>query len=166
MIYDYQDQEGWVSVWVGSCDRWAALDEYLSDVYLEEWENFHPHPKALETLSKVFLPENADRPFEEELRDCFNGESYNQFGYDFGLVFDEDFREAEVLDTPTKDLEKLIPFSESSEYVPLIREQYGDTLPAYNAAVALYDFRYTGGVKEARHNGIYLRFLGCFPCEL
>ena len=108
MIYDYQDQEGWVSVWVGSCGRWAALDEYLSDVYLEEWENCRPHPKALEALEKVFLPENRDRPFEEELRDCFNGEGYNQFGYDFGLVFDEDFREAEVLDTPTKDLEKLI----------------------------------------------------------
>ena len=166
MIYDYQDQEGWVSVWVGSCGRWAALDEYLSDVYLEEWENCRPHPKALEALAKVVLPENAGRPFEEELRDCFNGESYNQFGYDFGLVFDEDFREAEALEAPTKDLEKLIPFSESSGYVPLIREQYGDTLPAYNAAVALYNFRYTGGVKEARHNGIYLRFLGCFPCEL
>ena len=41
----------------------------------------------------MFLPENAGRPFEEELRDCFNGEGYNQFGYDFGLVFDEDFRE-------------------------------------------------------------------------
>ena len=77
MIYDYQDQEGWVSVWVGSCGRWAALDEYLSDVYLEEWENCRPHPKALEALAKVFLPENAGRPFEEELRDCFNGESYS-----------------------------------------------------------------------------------------
>ena len=69
MIYDYQDQEGWVSVWVGNCGRWAALDEYLSDVYLEEWENCRPHPKALEALAKVFLPENAGRPFEEELRD-------------------------------------------------------------------------------------------------
>ena len=71
-----------------------------------------------------------------------------------------------MLEAPTKDLEKLIPFSESSGYVPLIREQYGDTLPAYNAAVALYNFRYTGGVKEAQHDGVYLRFLGCYPCEL
>lgn len=166
MIYDYQDQEGWVSVWAGTFPDYQTLDRYLSDVYLEEWENFQPHPKALEALEKVFLPENRDRPFEEELRDCFNGESYNQFCYDFGLVFDEDFREAQVLPRPTKDLEELIPFSESSGYVPLIRERYGDTLPPCNAAVALYDFRYTGAVEEARHDGIWLRFLGCYPCEL
>ena len=47
MIYDYADREGWVSIWVGNCDSYDALDRYLSTVYLEEWENWEPHPKAL-----------------------------------------------------------------------------------------------------------------------
>ena len=39
MIYDYADQEGWVSIWVGNCAGYETLNAYLSTVYLEEWEN-------------------------------------------------------------------------------------------------------------------------------
>lgn len=156
MIYDYEDQEGWVSVWVGSFPDYETLDRYLSTAYIED-------EAAVEAL---FLPENRDRPFEEELREHFNGESFCRFEYDFGLTFDEDFREAQVLEAPTRELEQLIPFSESTGFVPLIRERYGDSLPACNAAVALYNLRYTGGVAETEHDGCSLRFLGSFPCEL
>ena len=38
MIYDYEEQEGWVSVWVGNCTGYSALDRYLSTVYLEDGE--------------------------------------------------------------------------------------------------------------------------------
>ena len=153
MIYDYEDNEGWVSVWVGNFTDYETLDGYLSTDYDGVPED-------------SFLPENRNRPFEEELREHFNGETFCQFEYDFGLTFDEDFREAQVLPRPARDLEELIPFSESTGFVPLIREQYGDTLPAYNAALALYNFRYTGGVETVSRDGCYLRFLGCYPCEL
>ncbi|MCI9529983.1 MAG: hypothetical protein HFF16_09845, partial [Angelakisella sp.] len=52
MIYDYQDQEGWVSVWVGSCTDGRALEQYLSTVYLEDEED----------IEAYFLPENRERP--------------------------------------------------------------------------------------------------------
>lgn len=167
MIYDYADREGWVSIWVGNCDSYDALDRYLSTVYLEEWENWEPHPKALAELEKIFLPENRDRPCEEELREMFNGEMYNRFEYDFGLSFDEDFREAEVFDAATRDLWALLePFSNSGDFLPEVKKLDTSQLPDCNAAVLLYDFRYTGGIPKAEHEGVSLRFLGCFPCEL
>ena len=36
MIYDYDNQDGYVSVWVGRCKDYDTLDEYLSTVYLED----------------------------------------------------------------------------------------------------------------------------------
>ena len=81
MIYDYDDQEGYVSIWIGNCTDYSVLEEYISTVYLDEEEDFddglHP-PKRLE---KVFLPSNRDRACEEELRESFNNEFYNQFEY-------------------------------------------------------------------------------------
>ena len=167
MIYDYADREGWVSIWVGNCDSYDALDRYLSTVYLEEWENWEPHPKALAELEKIFLPENRDRPCEEELREMFNGEMYNRFEYDFGLSFDEDFREAEVFPGATRDMGQLLePFSCSGDFIPAARALDTSHLPECNAAVLLYNLRYTGGVQKAEQEGVSLRFLGSFPCQL
>lgn len=51
MIYDYDDQEGYVSIWIGNCTDYSVLEEYISTVYLDEEEDFddglHP-PKRLE----------------------------------------------------------------------------------------------------------------------
>ena len=91
MIYDYQVQEGYVSLQVGYCEDYDTLNEYLSTQYLEEHE-IGEEPG--EIWKELFLPTNQDRACEEELKDAFNYEDFNQFEYDFGLVFDEDFREA------------------------------------------------------------------------
>ena len=160
MIYDYEDNEGWVSVWVGNFPDYKALDDYLSTQYFDS-------SRAEEALAGLFLPENRDRPFEKELRELFEGGTFCQFEYDFGLTFDEDFREAEVFDAPTRELTKLLElFSNSGDFLPEAAKLDTGSLPEYNAAVLLYNLRYTGGVEEADHNGAGLRFLGCFPCEL
>ena len=159
MIYDYQDQEGWVSVWVGSCTDGQALEQYLSTVYLEDGED----------IEAYFLPENRERPCEEELRECFNGEFFNRFEYDFGLTFDEDFREAEVFPAATRDMAELLdPFSDSIGFLPAVKALSPavlNALPACNTALVLYGFRYDGSITEAARDGVRLRFLGAFPAS-
>ena len=159
MIYDYQDQEGWVSVWVGSCTDGQALEQYLSTVYLEDEED----------IEAYFLPENRERPCEEELRECFNGEFFNRFEYDFGLTFDEDFREAEVFPAATRDMAELLdPFSDSIGFLPAVKALSPavlNALPACNTALILYGFQYDGSITEAARDGVRLRFLGAFPAD-
>lgn len=161
MIYDYDDQEGYISIWIGNCTDYSVLEEYISTVYLDEEEDFddglHP-PKRLE---KVFLPSNRDRACEEELRESFNNEFYNQFEYDFGLTFDEDFSEAKVYDSATGSIEELLTgFSCYSSFMEEAKTLKNDHLPKCNSAFVLYDFKYEGGILEAEHEGVHLYFLG------
>ncbi len=118
-------------------------------------------------MEAFFLPENRERPWEGELREMFGGERFNQFEYDFGLTFDEDFREAEVFPGATRDMGQLLePFSCSGDFIPAARALDTSHLPECNAAVLLYNLRYTGGVQKAEQEGVSLRFLGSFPCQL
>lgn len=36
MIYDYEEQEGYVSLWIGTCENYNVIDEYLSTIYLDD----------------------------------------------------------------------------------------------------------------------------------
>lgn len=109
----------------------------------------------------LFIPANQSRVYEDELKDCFNYEFFNQFEYDFGLTFDEDFREANVLDQETVDLEVLFDgFSDSDSFIKKIETLNFDVKEGYNTAVVLYNFKYEGDVCEVRHNDLYLCFLG------
>lgn len=108
MIYDYEDREGYVSLWVGNCSDYQIADEYLSTTYLDEnFDGDMEKAKQNEIWNKLFPLENRSRACEEELKDHFHYESFNQFEYDFGMTFDEDFREANVLEYCTRDLKKL-----------------------------------------------------------
>ncbi|MDE5892534.1 MAG: immunity 22 family protein [Acetatifactor sp.] len=161
MIYDYHDQEGYVSIWIGNCKDNDVLREYMSTVYLDDDEDFddglHP-PKRLE---KIFLPANKDRACEEELREDFNNELYNQFEYDFGLTFDEDFMEADVYDSAPGSIEELLTgFSFCTSFMEGAKKLENVHLPECNAALVLYNFKYTGGIPEAEHEGVHLYFLG------
>lgn len=60
MIYDYEEQEGWVSVWVGNCTGYSALDRYLSTVYLEDGEDRRWYSSVVSDLSLPFLPVKSD----------------------------------------------------------------------------------------------------------
>lgn len=161
MIYDYEDQEGYVSIWIGNCKDYDVLDQYLSTVYLDDEEDFDDGLHPPRRLEKVFLPSNKDRPCEEEIRDSFNNEWYNQFEYDFGLVFDEDFREANVCEGTPGSMEELLEgFSYSNSFMEEAKTLKNVHLPECNAALVLYNFKYTGGILEAEHEGVHLYFLG------
>lgn len=162
MIYDYKEKEGYVSLWIGKCKERSVIDKYLSTEYFEEsFDGDVEKAEQSERWKKFFLPANRDRDCEEELKDRFNYECFNQFEYDFGLSFDEDFREAEVLDYDTKDLEELFDgFSCCDSFLERIKELDMSHLHECNTAIVLYDFKYEGGILEAEHEDIYLRFFG------
>ncbi|MCM1327026.1 MAG: immunity 22 family protein [Lachnoclostridium sp.] len=113
-------------------------------------------------MEKVFISANQSRDCEEELKEYFNYEYYNQFEYDFGLVFDEDFREANVLDYDTENLEILFDgFSCSDSFIDEAKMNCSQ-MQKCNTAVALYDFKYEGNIHVAEHESISLHFLGYF----
>ena len=106
MIYDYEDQDGYVSLWV-------------------------------------------------------NYECFNQFEYDFGMSFDEDFREAAVREDCTENLEELLAgFSYSESFLEEIKNVVKKRIPKCNAAVVLYNFKYDGGIINAEHEDVSLQFVG------
>nr|WP_300838840.1 immunity 22 family protein [uncultured Acetatifactor sp.] len=106
MIYDYEDQDGYVSLWV-------------------------------------------------------NYECFNQFEYDFGMSFDEDFREAAVLADCTEDLEELLSgFSYFETFSEEIIKVTKNRMPKCNAAVVLYNFKYCGETVAAEHEDVSLQFVG------
>lgn len=161
MIYDYQNQEGYVSIWVGNCTDNNVLGEYLSTVYLDEDEDYDDGLNPPKRLQEVFLPANKDRACEEEIRESFNNEWYNQFEYDFGLTFDEDFSEREVYDSTTDSIEELLTgFSLYDTFLEEAKTLKNDHLPECNTVVILYNFKYEGGIAEAEHEGVHLYFLG------
>lgn len=167
MIYDYKEKEGYVSLWVGKCEDFGMIDNYLSTMYFDEiFDGDAEKAEQSDVWKKLFLPANRDRDCEEELKKSFNYEFFNQFEYDYGLSFDEDFREANVLDYDTKDLDKLFDgFSCCESFLEQIKDLDVSHLPECNTAIALYDFKYEGGILEAEHENIRLHFLGYFKYD-
>ena len=159
MIYDYEDQEGYVSLWVGNCRDYDAVDQYLSTIYIDD--DYEEGTEPNEIWKELLLPANQTRECEEELIEKFNYEEFNQFEYDFGLTFDEDFREAEVRDDVTDDLSKLFEgFSCQDTFIEEAKSLMSDQIPKCNTAVALYNFKYSGGITEAEHEDVHLYFVG------
>ena len=75
------EREDYAALWVGSFASNDQLYEYLDTHYDDE-------PGFRQGLKKLFVPQNARRPFEGDLRTFFQ-DFYNQFEYDFGVSFDE-----------------------------------------------------------------------------
>ena len=59
MIYDYDNQDGYVSVWVGRCKDYDTLDEYLSTVYLED--DYEDGTEPGEIWKELFAPAKIGR---------------------------------------------------------------------------------------------------------
>ena len=163
MIYDYEEKEGFVSLWVGECKDYNTIDEYLSTIYLEDdFDGDVEEAEQSEVWKKVFISANQSRDCEEELKEYFNYECYNRFEYDFGLVFDEDFREVNVLDSDTENLEILLEgLSYSSSFIDEVKMNCPQ-MRKCNTAVVLYDFKYEGNIHAIEHDDIRLHFLGYF----
>ena len=148
------EKEDYVSLWLGNFDSSETLDEYLDTKYSDE-KGFAKH------LKDLFVPENANRPFEEDLKGFFD-EFYNVFEYDFGLVSDDDFVEAEVFPQASDRVGTLLlPFSFSDQLIPLFEEKLGLTVDKpYNTVILLFNLAYQGQVKEAARKGLEVKFMG------
>ncbi|MFG6356281.1 MAG: immunity 22 family protein [Acetatifactor sp.] len=165
MIYDYEGQEGYVSLWAGRCRDSSTMSDYLTTEYLDEdFDGDAEKAEQKEIWQTRFDSANRSRACEEELKNMFNYEMFNRFEYDFGLSHDEDFREAKVLDHYTKDIKILFDrFSFYNTFIDAVEESgVAAYLPECNTAMVLYDFKYEGGIHTVQHEGISLYFLGYF----
>jgi len=129
---------------------------YLSTVYIDDMNKE-------KMLNELFLPCNKNRPCEQELKNIFD-EFYNQFEYDFGLSFDEDFREASVLEGFSDNLDTLLSgFSASNTFLDEVKlSTCAPLTQPYNAIVVLYNFQYDGSITEVKHENLNLQFIGNF----
>ena len=113
------------------------IDEYLSTIYFDEdFDGDVEKAEQKEIWKERFLPANRHRDCEAEIKESFNYEFFNQFEYDFGLTFDEDFREAHVLACETRNLEQLFDgFSYCDSFLEQIKNLQAEDIPACNAAI-------------------------------
>ncbi|MEG2039209.1 MAG: immunity 22 family protein [Oscillospiraceae bacterium] len=148
------EREDCVALWLGNFESADALDEYIDTKYQDE-KGFAKH------LKDLFKPENENRPFENDLKQFFS-DFYNVFEYDFGLVSDDDFIEAEVFPQATDKFGVLLsPFSFSEQTIPLFEEQFGLTADKpYNTVIMLFNLEYHGQVTAVDHGNLQVKFIG------
>ena len=122
-------ENGYVSIWLGVCNSYDELDEYLTANYDDDGEAI-------------------SSKFEE----------------DYKLYFDEDFREADVADEASDDLEVLLEgFSAYDTFINEVKTSLGNPLTQfYNSAILLYDFKYDSNILDIQHEDFSLLFIGSF----
>lgn len=160
----YEENSGYVSIWAGRLKNKEQLNNYLATVYQREDEADEEFSKKLEQL---FLPENQNRACEVELKELYD-EFYNQFEYDFGFTFDEDFREALYYESFSTKLDQLLhdDFSYSEQFKGEFISKVGNELSKpYNTIILLYDVNYDGQISTVTHDTIHIDFLGTIFCE-
>lgn len=158
------EKDGYVSIWAGNFTNEEQLANYLDTVYQGEEETDEAFSQKLKQL---FLVENEHRPCEEAFKALYD-EFYNQFEYDFGLIFDEDFCEALFDEVSSNQLEKLIrdDFSYAQQFKHQLIEKIGDELPkAYNTMILLYDVKYGGLIQHIHHKTFHLDFIGSIKMQ-
>ncbi|MGE7944072.1 immunity 22 family protein [Lysinibacillus xylanilyticus] len=160
MIYDYSEENSeYVLIWVGHFKNDEQLNHYLAMVYQREDETDEEFSQKLEQL---FLPENQHRACEVEFKELYD-EFYNQFEYDFGLTFDEDFCEAVCYESSSINLHQLIndDFSYSEQFKERFISMVGNELStAYNTIILLYGVDYDGQISTVNHGTCQIDFIG------
>lgn len=87
----------------------------------------------------------------------------SKFEKDFNLeYFDEDLREIDYLNQSTDSIcDILTDHSYSESIIPNYIEKFGAKLDRkYNSLILLYNYTYTGEVKETNFNKGYMKFMG------
>jgi Immunity protein 22 len=111
---------------------------------------------------------HADTPriLERYLADKYSedGDSIpSPFSKDFGISwFDEDFREAHVLEEPSRFLRDLLTDNSYDDVIlPRFIRMIGETLPEEaNAVILLYRFKYDESVKTSARRTVQMRYVG------
>lgn len=163
IFFDRSDDRGCIAVFVGNFkDREAlinyAYSKYLYDDYTDE--------EFEERLNEMFLPKNADRDVEQDLRDHFTAGMINQFSYDFAVVFDEDSSGADVRDFSTTSLRELLTGSADvvniSEAMIEDFERRGIDLPAPCNAFLFIPTIYEGYYPHIKKDDMEMWYLGTY----
>ncbi len=87
----------------------------------------------------------------------------SSFEKDFQINwFDEDFREAFCRDFTAHDFEQLLAgCSYAKSVIPGFDKHFQlGSIENFNAGLLLYDFMYSGQVREITAKGIYLKYIG------
>ena len=87
----------------------------------------------------------------------------SQFEKDFEIqCFDEDLREISFIEQASTSFSLL--FSKHSYCESIVSNylhKHGDELDRqYNSIILLYDYNYTGSIKDVSHKGLFIKFLG------
>lgn len=70
-----------------------VMDMIITRYFVKAFDGDIEKAEQSDMWKKLFIPAYRHRDCEEELKKSFNYELFNQFKYDFGLSFDDDFRE-------------------------------------------------------------------------
>ena len=158
-------QVGTMAVWLGTFPDPEEFYRYVQTCYcsLDE-EELDPEyvfdPADFEErIQQLFRPENKDRPEEPMLRRAFRTQ-YNQFEYDYGFLFDEDFAVCDYCTDPTTDLSLLL--EEWPELLEPIRKLVAETgfAQPVNCIFAVPSCAYTGTARRSEPKGGTLWFVG------
>ncbi len=162
LFFDRDDDRGCIAVFVGIFEDREALinyaySKYLGDDYTDE--------EFEEKLKEVFVPQNADRSVEEELREHFGAGMINQFSYDFAVIFDEDSSGADVRDFFTTSLRELISGGTAAninEAMIADFERRGIALPAPCNSFLFIPTIYEGYYSHIKKEDMELWYLGTY----
>lgn len=159
--------KGIMSIWFGNFPDEASYWKYFETFYCVHDETvFDAEYNMLEkefnqTLERVFIKENEDRPFEQDFRTFFKDlEMFNYFEYDFGVTFDQDFQIGGFCQKKSTSWETVLGEWADDLTGPL-RKRFGDTLSkGYNCFFAIPSCRYSGVVSSVKAQDYEVDFLG------
>ena len=158
-------ESGVMSVWLGCFANPEDFYRYVQTCYCSDREEeqdpeyiFSP-AEFQRRREALFLPENANRPEEGQLRTAF-AEKYNRFEYDFGLLIDEDFAVCDYCPHPTCDLSELL--EEWPELLDPLKELVKSVhfQQPVNCLFAIPSCAYNGVVRQVSPDGGQLWFVG------
>jgi hypothetical protein len=113
------------------------------------WVGQADSPDALDAYLEFGYTEDGDR-------------IPSPFAADFGIRYDEDFREAQYYDNPSRSVRGLLQgYSYDGVIVPKFVQLLGESLPEdVNAVVLLYNFRHNAGAGTGTGGAVRLRYAG------
>lgn len=113
------------------------------------WLGVTDSPGSLENILQVSYSEDGD----------FEGSAFSR-AFNIGF-YDEDFREAEVLEGSYDSIDALLSgFSYEDIIIPRFSNLIGSLTKKFNTVVLLYNYKYDGSVIQLQDQSLNLLFFG------
>lgn len=158
---------GYLSLWFCDFPDGNAYMSYFENIFCVDDPVEHDprynqlRSDYLQTIERMFVPENYHRPFEHILHEHFRGGSYNRFTSDFGVTFDQDFWVGAPSTTRSDDITIVLGEWADDDLVEPIKQVVGPKLPRpYNGFFAISSCIYNGYTKNIDWGACKVDFLG------